>query len=194
MWLDEVVFLMYDVYIRDTIFMWVKNMGKRGIKPIADGDEQIFKRAVSSQYESTLYNQLKRDGRLARFKVALQVCGARGMTLTQSCAYLTKLFPSYARGKGLMPKTLGSMISFYPDLEEAFGFCTDINSMKVYNRALVLAEEAESLSDIDQFNRMYDNGDMLYIRDEAKTEEEGVQDTSTEINFIINKTDTEKDG
>lgn len=166
-------------------------MGRKGI--IVDNDDEIiFKKATKSQYSSVLYEQLKKDKRLDRFIAALQACGVRNLSLNDTCKYLTKLFPSYCRGKGLNPKTLATMISFYPDLEEAFGFSADIGAMMVYNRAKALAETTEDMGDIKLFNEMYDSGDMVYIREEKEKEDASNDKGNTSIVFSVNSSGSDR--
>lgn len=158
---------------------------------IPSEDKDIFKRATNSQYSSTLYKQLERDKRLDRFIVALQTCALRGMSLSEACKYLTVLFPSYVRGKGLNPKTLGDMISFYPELEDAWGFSTDIVQMTAYNRAKALMETTDNIEVIGKFNEMYDSGDMLYIRESKDNEKSDSGDNVTQVNLFNSRSGDE---
>lgn len=151
---------------------------------IHDEDVEVFKKATNSQYSSTLYKQLKKDKRLDRFIAALQTCALRGMSLSAACKYLTLLFPSYVRGKGLNPKTLADMIAFYPELDDAWGFSTDVVQMSTYNRARALAETAEDIEVIEKFNDMYDNGTMLYIRKNKEKNSEDSTNAITQVNLF----------
>lgn len=162
-------------------------MGRKGPSSIDEDDALIFRKAVPSQYKSVLYEQLKKEKRLDRFKQALQMCGLRNLSLTESCEYLSKLFPGYVRGKGLNRKTLGEMIGFYPDLSDAYGFSYDIGAMATYNRAKLLAETTDVISDIDLFNRMYDKGDLLYIRESKNGASESGNLDSADTVKTINK-------
>lgn len=167
-------------------------MGRKG--PLIEQDDlEIFRKAVKSQYSSTLYEQLDRDKRLDRFICALQTCGLRNLSLSDTCKYITKLFPSYVRGKGLNPKTLANMISFYPELDDAYGFSTDTGAMAAYNRALALAETTESIADIKVFNEMYDSGDMLYNKD-TKDDNEDVGVPVTQVNYINSRIESDDNG
>lgn len=159
-------------------------MGRKGPK-IEKTDELIFKKATKSQYSSTLYNQLKRDKRLDRFIAALEVCGLRGYSLKQTCEYISKLFPGYVRGRGLLPKTLADMIAFYPDLNDAYGFSMGVNEMLVHKRALALAEVTDDIDVIKKYNEMYSQGDSIYVR-EVKESDSGENSNSgtTQINFF----------
>ena len=170
----------------------MKDVPRYGPK-IDDDDLAIFKKATQSQYSSTLYEQLKRDKKLERFICALQVCGSRNYSLRKTCEYITKLFPSYCRGKGLHPRTLADMISFYPELEEAYGFSKDIGAMAAYNRAKAIAETTDDINDIKLFNEMYDDGSLLYIRPDTRdaSNEDG-GGVVTEVN-IFNSRSEEKD-
>ena len=134
-------------------------------KKIDDNDIEIFKSAVNSQYSSVLYKQLKRDKRLDRFICALQLCAVRCMSLTETCKQLTMLFPSYMRGKGLNVKTLTDMISFYPDLEDAWSFSADLVKMQAFNKATDIMMGTDDIGVVDKFNNMYDDGNLLYIRE-----------------------------
>lgn len=165
-------------------------MGRKGPK-IEENDELIFKRATNSQYSSTLYNQLKKDKRLNKFIAALEVCGLRGMSLRQSCEYLSKLFPGYVRGKGLLPKTLAEMIAFYPDLNEAFGFSMDVNEMLVHKRAMTLAETTDDIDIIEKYHKMYSDGNCLYRKEEkVETSPEGGNTSGTQINFFNSRSES----
>lgn len=159
---------------------------------ISAEDTNIFKKATNSQYSSTLYKQLERDKRLDRFIVALQTCALRGMSLSEACKYLTTLFPSYVRGKGLNPKTLGDMIAFYPELDDAWGFSTDIVQMTAYNRAKALMQTTDDIEVIGKFNEMYDKGDMLYIREEKDSEKSGSSDNVTQVNLFNSRSGVEE--
>lgn len=129
---------------------------------LKDEDIEIFKKAASSQYSSTLYNQLKKDRRLDRFIEVLSVCGARNMSLTETCKVLTRHFPSYVRGKGLLPKTLAGMIEFYPDLEEAWSFNKELYELRAFKNASIIIDVTDSIDDIKKFHEMYSDGDFLY--------------------------------
>lgn len=154
-------------------------MGKR--ISISDDDIDIFKKATSSQYSSTLYDQLVKDKRIDKFIQALQVCALRNLSLSKTCEYITFLFPSYVRGKGLNPKTLSNMISFYPELEDAWTFNSDLVKVAAFNRAKALMEITDDINVIDKFNKMYDDGSMLYIREQK----DGEQDSNCGVNVNL---------
>ena len=160
---------------------------------IPQEDVNIFEKDTNSQYSSTLYKQLERDKRLDRFIVALQTCASRGMSLNEACKYLTTLFPSYVRGKGLNPKTLADMIAFYPELDDAWGFSTDIVQMTAYNRAKALMETTDDIDVIGKFNDMYDKGDMLYIRKEDDKGGDGDNSNITQVNLFNSRSDVSED-
>lgn len=148
---------------------------------IPDDDIDVFKAATKTQYESDLYKQLKKNKQLDRFISALQLCALRGMKLTETCRQLSNLFPSFVRGSGLNPGTLSSMIAFYPDLEEAWGFSSDIVQMLIYNKAKKLVEMSDYIGDIEKFNKMYDSGDLLYIREQAESNSKSSDNDDTDI-------------
>lgn len=168
-------------------------MPRKGPK-MDKNDEIVFEKATKSQYSSTLYKQLKRDKKLDKFIMALQICGLRNYSISETCKFLSKVFPTYVRGKGLNTRTLANMLDFYPELGEAYGFSLDFAKFAVFENARRIAETTDDIGDIKTFNEMYDDGTFLYVRDKDDVNEQEGSNAITEVRIFNSRIKGEGDG
>lgn len=150
-------------------------------KKMDEDDAKVFESAVRSQYNSVMYNQLKKDRQLPRFLNSLRVCSKMGFTLKETCDYITRVFPSYCRGKGLNPKTLADIISFYPDVEAAWGFCKEEVLMSAFVKAADLVQMTEDMGDIKTFMGMFDTDNFVTKSDAKEAKVEAVSEPALSV-------------
>lgn len=166
-------------------------MPSRYVK-IKDEDEKVFKKSVKSQSRSQLYEQLKKEKRLDRFIEVLAICGQRNFSLKDTCAVLTRYFPSYCRrGSGLDPRTLSTMIKLYPEVEEAWTFSKDIRMMRSFINASRIAETTDSMEEVVKFHENFDDTGMGLYR--GKEEESSSEEGVTQINIFNSRSEDDID-
>lgn len=144
-------------------------------------DSDIFKQAVPSQYQSALYNKLKKDKRLDDFLRVLRACALSGKTLKETCEVISKLFRSYVRNIGISPELLNKMRNRYKDIEQAMGFDNDYNLLSAYENAALLAAKTESITEAISFIDRFGKG-SIYDNMKAEEKEEAKPGVSVNIN------------
>lgn len=79
----------------------------------------------SSQYNSTYYDKLKKEGRLYRFLEIVASCSLRGLTKSSTVDELNKAFYDYFEAGGLTVNTFNKMLARYPDIANAYSSRTN---------------------------------------------------------------------
>lgn len=161
-----------------------------------DDDIEIFRKSVGSQYKSDLYERLKKEGRLDRFIDVLSLCGQRNMNLSETCRVLTKYFPSYCKQgktKGLNPKTLSTLIKFYPDIEEAWTFNKELSMMSSFINASRIAGTTNDMDVVLKFHEAFDDTDLGLYRRKDEDSSGGKSDGVTQVNIYNSRPEDDEE-
>lgn len=125
-----------------------------------------------SQVYNSLYNKLKKDGRLDRFIAIVQYCSMSGLDIKDSVQVLVKSFPSYINEKDLTVDCLNDMIKNYSDISIAWGYGSlgdEISQIIVKNKALKIVEKTDNMEDIRAYQELFGNKNDINSTDNKTT-------------------------
>lgn len=125
-----------------------------------------------SQVYNSLYNKLKKDGRLDRFIAVVQYCSMSGLDIKDSVQVLVKSFPSYIDEKDLTVDCLKDMIKNYNDISVAWGYGSlgdEISQIIVKNKALKIVEKTDNMEDIRAYQELFGNKNDINSTDNKTT-------------------------
>lgn len=125
-----------------------------------------------SQVYNTLYDKLKKDGRLDRFIAVVQHCSMSGVDIKGARDVLVKAFPGYIDEKDLTIDCLNDMIKNYSDISIAWGYGSlgdEISQIIVKNKALRLVEKTDNMQDIVMYQELFGNKNEISSTDNKTT-------------------------
>jgi hypothetical protein len=152
-------------------------------------DSDIFRKAIPSQYQSVLYERLKKDKRLDDFIKVIKRCSLAGKTLKETCIILSQLFRGYVRDIGITPDMLNKMRNRYRDIDAAVSFSNDNNILAAYERAAKLAAKTEDMEEAIRFIDRFDNEGMFT----GATVDNNKADVTVQVNNYSNQTKSTDD-
>jgi hypothetical protein len=135
-----------------------------------DINKEIYEKAVVTQYNSNIYKNLQKDGRVDKFIMAIKLCSFQNFSKKATCNYLSKLFPTYFKGGKLHENTFNKLLERYPDIRNAWQQKRELDLFVAYAKSLELVEKTEELRDAIKFIETFDTNGIFISKDESKLE------------------------
>jgi hypothetical protein len=123
-----------------------------------NGIETVCKSLV--KYE--ILEQLRDNHRYERFLAVIQYCSSRNMTMEQTVNFVRDKFGAYISTADFNVKLFKKMITEEIDIAEAWGQGEDgddIANVMIKNKAIQLALNADDISVIETYNKIYNNSE-----------------------------------